>query len=115
MATDNLPNLSGVFAQNLEHARRAMDSYLQFWDQALSATPWGKNEAARKLAGYAQQNIAKSFEVAQRLAQAKDVQDIVQIQTEFFQSQMQLMNEQAKDIGSTIVQKDPPSKQSSKS
>jgi len=96
-------NIRNMTTENLQQAREAMANYLRFWEQMLSHTPWGKTELAKKLAEYAQQNITNSFDIAQRLAQAKDVQDILQIQTDFFQSQMNTLNEQAKNITATVT------------
>jgi hypothetical protein len=40
---------------------------------------------------------------AQKLTQAKDLQDLVRIQTEFFQTQLKSLTEQAKDLGKTAT------------
>jgi hypothetical protein len=48
---------------------------------------------------YAERNVAASFDFAQRLARAKDLQDMAQIQQEFVKAQMQTLSEQAKEPG----------------
>jgi len=48
--------------------------------------------------GYAGQNIANAFGFAQKLTQAKDLPDLVRIQTEFMQTQLKSVSEQAKDL-----------------
>jgi hypothetical protein len=55
------------------------------------------------LVGYAQQNVATSVGFAQKLAQAKDLQDIARIQTEFFQTQLKSLTEQAQDLSETVT------------
>ena len=47
---------------------------------------------------FAERNIAAAFDVAQRLARAKDPQEMAQIQQEFLRSQMQALSEQAKEL-----------------
>ena len=46
-------------------------------------------------------NLASTFEFAQKLTRAKDLQELVQIQTEFMQTQLKALNQQAKDLGET--------------
>ena len=52
---------------------------------------------------FAEQNVANSFEFAQKLVRAKDIQEVMTLQQEFLQSQMKAMSEQAKDIGSAAT------------
>jgi hypothetical protein len=42
-----------------------------------------------------------TFEFAQKLTRAKDLQELVQIQTEFMQTQLKALNQQAQDLGET--------------
>ena len=63
----------------------------------------GGAELSSKVLGYAERNVASTFEFAQRLVQVKDVQDLAKLQMEFIQSQMQAMTEQAKDLSETAT------------
>ena len=59
----------------------------------------GGSEFSNKILEYAERYVASAFEFAQRLVQVKDPQEVVRLQMEFFQTQMQAMTEQAKDLG----------------
>ena len=48
---------------------------------------------------FAEQNIASSFELAQQLVQAKDVQEVLRLQADYIKTQMQVLTEQAKELG----------------
>jgi hypothetical protein len=48
---------------------------------------------------YAEQNLASSFDFAQQLVRAKDVQEMLELQTSYIRTQMQVLAEQAKEIG----------------
>ena len=48
---------------------------------------------------FAQRNVLSAFEFAQQIVQAKDIQELIQTQTEFVRSQMQVLSEQVKDLG----------------
>jgi phasin len=105
MAKDEKPSedLSTVAGQTMEQARGAMENYLNFFQKSMSASPWAGTELNKKVADYAQQNVDTAFEFAQKLTQAKDLQDVVRIQTEFLQTQMKSLTEQAKDLSETTT------------
>jgi phasin len=105
MAKDKKPseNLSAMAGQTMEQARGAMENYLNFFQTSMSASPWAGTELNKKVADYAQQNVATAFGFAQKLTQAKDLQDVVHIQTEFLQTQMESLTEQAKDLTETAT------------
>ena len=48
---------------------------------------------------FAQQNVANSFELAQQMMRAKDVQEVMQLQAEYIKRQMQRLTEQARELG----------------
>ena len=105
MAKDEKPteNLNAMAGQTIEQARGAMENYLNFFQKTMSAAPWAGTELNKKVADYAQQNVATAFGFAQQLTQAKDLGDVVRIQTEFFQTQMKSLTEQAKNLSETAT------------
>ena len=105
MEKSNKPSedMNARVAQTMEQARGAMENYLDFFQKTMSASPWAGTELNKKVADYAQQNVDTAFGFAQKLTQAKDLQDVVRIQTEFLQTQMKLLTEQAKDLSETAT------------
>jgi hypothetical protein len=101
--TKTSEDLSTVAEQTIKQASGAMENYLEFFQKSMSASPWAGSELNKKVADYAQQNVATAFGFAQKLTQAKDLQDLVRIQTEFFQTQLKSLTEQAKDLGETAT------------
>jgi phasin len=89
--------------QSMEQVRTAINGYLQFFQRSVPGNVMGGNELSNKVLNYAERNVANAFEFAQKLVQVKDVQDLVKLQTEFIQSQMQAMTEQAKDLSETAT------------
>ena len=63
----------------------------------------GKTDLSEKIKNNLEKNIATAFEYARKLISAKDIQDVVRTQTEFMQTQLQTLNEQAKDLGETAT------------
>ena len=96
--------------QSLEQARKAVDGFLNQAQKAVttaevqaSATQASAKDMGQKAMGFAEQNIANSFEFAQKLVRAKDIQEVMALQQEYLQSQMKAMSAQAKDLGSTAT------------
>ena len=51
---------------------------------------------------FAERNVLSAFELAQKIVQTKDIQELVRMQTQFLQLQMQALGEQVKDLGETV-------------
>ena len=107
----DVPTQMRQFAeQSVEQAKKAMDGFLSaahktattLESQASTAQSSAK-DVGQKVMGFAEQNIANSFEFAQKLVRAKDVQEVMALQQEFLKSQMQAMQAQAKDLGSVAT------------
>jgi len=71
-------------------------------NQASTAQSSAK-DVSQKVMTFAEQNINNSFEFAQKLVRAKDIQEVMALQQEFLKAQMQAMQAQAKDLGSTAA------------
>ena len=92
--------------QSLEQARKAVDGFLTTAQKTAatletqaSVAQSGAKDVGQKAMGFAEQNIANSFEFAQKLVRAKDIQEVMALQQEYLQHQMKAMAEQAKDLG----------------
>jgi phasin len=88
-----------MMAAGIEQARGAMENYLQFFQKGMSVSPWAGSELNNRLTNYVQQNVTTAFDYGRKLVQAKDLQEVVRIQTEFFQTQLNALTEQTKDLG----------------
>jgi phasin len=105
----DVPTQMRQFAeQSVEQAKKAMDGFLTAAHKTAttlethaSTAQSGAKDVGQKVMGFAEQNIANSFEFAQKLVRAKDVQEVIALQQEFLKAQMQAMQEQAKDLGAT--------------
>ena len=105
MATDREPfqSMTGIAEQLAEHsmakAQGAMKNYFGWLQSAMSAAPWGNADLNNELLDYAAENTAAAFEFVQKLIRAKNWEDVARIQTEFMSTQLNSLNEQAKNIG----------------
>jgi phasin len=106
-----LPTDMKAFAEkSVEQARQAFDGFISAAHQAVS-TLEGQSETARQSAKdvttkamtFAQKNVASSFEFMQKLVQAKDFQEVLKLQTDYVKTQMQVLTEQAKELGESTA------------
>jgi phasin len=104
-----IPSEMRAFAErSVEQAKQAFDGFISAAHQAVS-TMEGQAETARKGASqvtekamnFAEQNVARSFEFAQQLVRAKDVQEVMKLQAEYVRTQLQVFTEQARELGET--------------
>jgi phasin len=105
------PEVRNMAEKSVEQARQAFDGFIAAAQQAVTAFE-GQAETARKGAkdvtekamSFAQHNIASSFELAQQLIRAKDVQEVMKLQNEYITRQMQAFTEQARTLGESTSQ-----------
>jgi hypothetical protein len=90
-----------VMAENLEQARSAMTNYFQFVENSISASPLAATDQGKTFRSYVERSVAASFQLSDKLLRAKDFQDILRIQTEFFETQLRALTEQSKDASAT--------------
>jgi phasin len=102
--------MRAVAERSVEQAKLAFNNYMQAAQEAVStfeervkASQVGAQGISKKAMSFAERNVLSAFEFAQKIVQAKDIQELVRMQTEFVQSQMQVLSEQVKDLGETAT------------
>lgn len=107
MKTFEIPADMRKFAeQSVEQARKAFDGFVSATNKAVSdieeranTARSGVRDVSGRAIGFAQHNIASSFDFAQKLVQARSVEEVLKLQQDYIQDQMQALNEQAKELG----------------
>ena len=102
--------MRAVAEQSVEQAKLAFNGYLQAAQEAVStfehwvkASQVGAQDITKKAMSFAERNVLSAFEFAQKIVQAKDIQELIRMQIEFVQSQIQVLSEQVKDLGETAT------------
>ena len=95
------PDLTELTRQGMEKMQSALSNYFSSLAGAAKGEVESGNEATSAFAQYAGRNVANAVAFAQKLVQAKDVQDLVKVQTDFFKSQMEAVAEQAASVRET--------------
>ena len=74
--------------------QEAITSYFAWLQNAMLAPPWGDTDLNKKLISYATETVTAPCAFAQKLTQAKNLEDVIKIQTKFVKTQT--------DIASTL-------------
>jgi len=100
------PEMRAIAEKSVEQAKQAVEGFISAAQRTVSAME-GQAETARKGAkdvsgkamGFVEQNVATSFDFAQKLVRAKDLQEMLELQASYIRTQMQALSEQAKELG----------------
>ena len=100
------PELRDLAEKNVEQARAAYGQFMDFLTQAMGAwanAPGGAEfggfkTVQDKAIGFAKENAERSFALASDLARAKDIQEVVTLQSRYAQTQMQTFGIQAQQL-----------------
>jgi phasin len=92
--------------QSVNQAQQAFESFMSaansavvgMDDRASMARSDVKDMTARAM-GYAQRNIAASFDHAQKLVRARDAEEVLRLQSDFVKGQIETLSQQAKELG----------------
>lgn len=107
-----IPNdLRSIAEKSVEQARQAFESFVSTTQRAVSefegraqTTQEGARNLGRKAMGFAEQNVASSFEHAQKLLRAKDMEEVLKLQGDYIRNQMQVLADQARELGTSTTQ-----------
>jgi phasin len=83
--------------------RKASAEYFDLLEKGLGSSPLPIAGQAKQFCGYMQRNVTATFDLGDKLIQAKGMQDAVKIQSDFFQDQMRSLTDHAKSIGESAV------------
>jgi phasin len=100
------PSAEGIrtmLAETLGRLRKANADYFEQLEKGLSASPLPIANQAKEFCGYMQRNVTATFDLGEKLVQARDMQDALKIQSDFFQEQMRLLTDQTRSMGESAM------------
>ena len=96
-----------IALNSVNQAEAAMSSFMQSAGKSVDAVPAPKGNVAKQAFALSEKNLKASFDHARNLMQAKDIGEVIKLQSEFLRSQFEAATEQFKQItGSTAVARD---------
>ena len=94
LAEKSVEQARGAFLGFIGAAQKATD--------AAEALPPSAKDAMAKAMSFAETNVNAAFDLAQKLVHAKDVNEVLALQSEFAKSQMEAMQTQVKELGAVV-------------
>lgn len=98
-----------VADKSVGQARKAVEQFLDATQKAVASAEGslksageGAGDLSRQSLAFMEQNIAASFDLAQRLVQARTVEEMAALQQEFMRRQMTAAAEQGKHLGAMM-------------
>ena len=71
-------------------------------DTSAASMTTNAKSLGSKAMGFAESNVRSAFDLAQKLVRAKDLQEVLTLQSDYAKSQMSTIQEQAKELGSLM-------------
>jgi phasin len=97
--------------QSVAQARKAFDGFMTATHETVarletqtSSVQAGTKDMTRKAVGFAEKNVASSFDFAQRLLQAKDAEEVMRLHAQFVKEQMQTLSDQTRELGQSAAE-----------
>jgi len=87
------------FAQkSVDQAEKAISTFIESASKSAAGMPAPMNDVAKQALAITEANLKASFDHARRLMEAKDINEIMQIQSDFLRNQFGIAMEQSKKI-----------------
>jgi phasin len=83
--------------------RKTSAEYFDLLEKGLSSSQLPVADQAKQYCGYLQRNVTSTFDLGDKLIQAKDMQEAARIQSEFFQDQMRSLTDHARSMGESAM------------
>ncbi len=95
--------------KSVDQARRAFEGFVTAAQKAAgqadttaASVQSNAKTLGTKAMSYAEQNVRTAFDLAQKLVRAKDLQEVLALQTEYAKTQLTTIQSQAKDLGAIM-------------
>jgi hypothetical protein len=95
--------VQAMMLENLEKVQSATQSYIDTFEKAMRGFPGANQDQITDFKAYLDRKVAANRDFVEKLLQAKDFQEAIRIEVEYFQSQWKAAAEDARQIGSKMA------------
>jgi phasin len=99
------PEMQAFAEKSFEQARQAFEAFMSTANRTVSVfegqaetTRKGAKDLGTKAMAFAERSIMSSFDLAQKLVRARDVNEMVKLQADYINGQMKVLSEQANEL-----------------
>ncbi len=90
--------------ETYERSKDALEGVVQNWERSFDATNQGAVALNRKIIDIAQRNINSGFDLAKRLAGAKNLAEAMELQADYWRKQLDTLAAQAEEVRTLSAQ-----------
>lgn len=102
--------LRDTAASSVEQAKEAFDQFLdatskaiETSDNASKAATGSASDVSKQAVSFMEESVSATFDLAQRLVQARTMEEMAALQQEFFRRQATSMAKQGQDLGEAMT------------
>ena len=95
--------LRNMAERTIEQAEKAFDTFFEAANKSMAPFTHPGAEISRKALSLTEQNMKSAFDSARRIIQATDLQEAMQIQSEFLKGQFTSAGEQMKQTSGSVM------------
>ena len=88
---------------SVSQAEAAMSSFMEAASRSVNAVPSPMGDVAKQALALSEKNLKASFDHARQLMQAKDIGEVMRLQTAFVRAQFGQATEQFNQLSSGVV------------
>ena len=96
-------NVRATLTEALGRLRKANEEYFALLEKGLGSSPLPIANQAKEFSSFMQRNVTATFDLGEKLIHAKDMQDALKLQADFFQDQMRALTDQARTMGESAM------------
>jgi phasin len=96
--------------KSVDQARQAFEGFMQASQSAMSKVETSANAThsasvslQKEAMNFAEEQVSRTFQHAQKIVRAKDPQEMMSLQAQFMQEQMKLMSDQARTVSEKFM------------
>jgi phasin len=100
------PQVREFAKKSVDQAEKAVSTFMDSASKSVVMAPGPMNDAAKQALAITEANLKSSFDHARRLMEAKDIGEVMQLQSDFLRTQFGIATEQFKKMTSGIAEGD---------
>ena len=96
-------NVRVMLTETMGRLRKSSAEYFELLEKGLASSPLPIADQAKQFCDFMQRNVTATFDLGDKLIQAKDMQDALKLQSDFFQDQMRALTDHARSMGESAM------------
>jgi phasin len=98
LTMDVPPQVREFAEKSVDQAEKALSSFMEAAGKSVAMVPGPMTDVAKQALSITEANLKASLEHAKKLLQAKDINEVMQLQSEFLRNQFGMATEQFKKM-----------------